>query len=144
MKHYTYDGLGRLIRTQSPFPNIEDGAISGEVRSERFYYDGIRRIQEVVTDPLLSIETLMAGGGGEGWGELEALALAATEAEELDTKATTLGLEEGQVAMLGGGGGSPAPVIYTYVAREYVWGTGDGQAGPGQRFARRAAGKQGI
>ena len=125
VKHYTYDGLGRLIRTQSPWPNVEDGALSGEVRSERFYYDGIRRIQEVVTDPLLSIGELLMGGGGGG---LQQIAEEAAAAEELDTKATTLGLEEGQSAMMGGG--SPAPIVYTYVSREYVWGTGDGHAGP--------------
>ena len=50
LKHYTYDGLGRLVRCQSPFPNIQE-AVDGQVRSERYYYDGIRRIQETVLDP---------------------------------------------------------------------------------------------
>lgn len=53
IKHFTYDGLGRLIRVQSPFPTPE--ASTGAVRSERFYYDGARRIQEIVTDPLATI-----------------------------------------------------------------------------------------
>lgn len=53
IKHYTYDGLGRLVRTQSPFP-IPNTA-KGMVRSERFYYDGIRRIQETRLDPVKSL-----------------------------------------------------------------------------------------
>jgi YD repeat-containing protein len=52
--HYTYDGLGRLIRKQVPTD-------SGQaVRSEHFYYDGARRIQEQVFEPLV----LPTGGGG--------------------------------------------------------------------------------
>jgi len=39
------------------------------VRSERFYYDGIRRLQELVTDPVLNL-----GAAGEsGDPALEAL-----------------------------------------------------------------------
>ncbi|MBX3316536.1 MAG: hypothetical protein KF902_06695 [Phycisphaeraceae bacterium] len=53
--HYTYDALGRLIRKQTP---IRDGTVGGAneqlaVRSERYFYDGARRIQEVVTDPIV-------------------------------------------------------------------------------------------
>jgi hypothetical protein len=52
--HYTYDGLGRLIRKQVPTD-------SGQaIRSEHFYYDGSRRIQEQVFEPLV----LPTGGGG--------------------------------------------------------------------------------
>jgi hypothetical protein len=59
VKHFTYDGLGRLVRVLSPYP--EPGATPPEgwtvapVRSERLYYDGVRRIQEVYTDPLLAL-----------------------------------------------------------------------------------------
>ena len=53
LKHYKYDGLGRLIETQSPYPDVETAL--GRLRTERFYYDGVRRIQEVVTDPLLML-----------------------------------------------------------------------------------------
>jgi len=42
---FDYDGLGRLIRTRrhdvQPTPNAEE---------ERYYYDGVRRIREVVDD----------------------------------------------------------------------------------------------
>jgi hypothetical protein len=41
VKHYSYDGLGRLIRTQSPWPDVQEGAVTKQVRSERFFYDGI-------------------------------------------------------------------------------------------------------
>jgi hypothetical protein len=50
VKHYTYDAVGRLVRTQAPHPDVG----SPVVRSERFYYDGIRRIQELAIDPLLT------------------------------------------------------------------------------------------
>lgn len=53
LKHYKYDGLGRLVETQSPYPDVETAL--GRLRTERFYYDGVRRIQEVVTDPLLML-----------------------------------------------------------------------------------------
>ncbi|MCW5757216.1 MAG: RHS repeat protein, partial [Phycisphaeraceae bacterium] len=40
VKHYTYDGHGRLIRIQSPYP--QPGAIpDDDFRTERLYYDGI-------------------------------------------------------------------------------------------------------
>ena len=57
LKRYTYDGLGRLIETRSPYIFVP-GTLAVEsysskiARIERFYYDGARRIQEVVTDPL--------------------------------------------------------------------------------------------
>ncbi|MCW5777008.1 MAG: hypothetical protein KIS87_11265, partial [Phycisphaeraceae bacterium] len=44
VKHHAYDGLGRLVRTQSPVP------LATALRTERFHYDGVRRIQEVVID----------------------------------------------------------------------------------------------
>ncbi len=50
LKHHTYDALGRLVRTQSPYPDPQTS--TGQLRSERFYYDGVRRIQEVFVDPL--------------------------------------------------------------------------------------------
>ncbi|MBL8877442.1 MAG: hypothetical protein JNM86_16750, partial [Phycisphaerae bacterium] len=66
IKNFTYDGVGRLARTSSPveapegweFEEIEGGPSSAPdpwfTRSERFIYDGVRRIQEIVTDPILS------------------------------------------------------------------------------------------
>ncbi len=50
--------MGRLVRTLSPWPSPEV-ASAGYVRGERFYYDGSRRVQEVVVDP---IDTQAAGG----------------------------------------------------------------------------------
>ena len=49
--HYTYDGLGRLVRRQGPYPGYPN-----EKRVEHYYYDGSRRIQEVMTDPVSSSE----------------------------------------------------------------------------------------
>jgi hypothetical protein len=63
VKHLAYDGLGRLIRVQSPFPSVE--AAAGRVRSEWFFYDGIRRVQEVVTDPLVNLDFTATDGSPE-------------------------------------------------------------------------------
>ncbi|MBX3379983.1 MAG: hypothetical protein KF805_07795 [Phycisphaeraceae bacterium] len=54
VKHFTYDGVGRLIRVSSPIEAGEGYFFAGNspmpittfTRSERFYYDGTRRIQE--------------------------------------------------------------------------------------------------
>jgi YD repeat-containing protein len=48
---YSYDGVGRLIRKVSPWPSDATAQ-----RTEHFYYDGVRRIQEVVIDPLLQVD----------------------------------------------------------------------------------------
>ncbi len=58
--HNAYDGLGRLIRKQVPAGT--DNLNPPIVRSEHFYYDGSRRIQEQVFEPL----TMPAAGGGNG------------------------------------------------------------------------------
>ena len=56
VKHFTYDGLGRLIRTLSPYPGPSEH--NNILRAEHFYYDGVRRIQEVVGHPIKSLEGL--------------------------------------------------------------------------------------
>jgi len=119
LKHYTYDGLGRLIRTQSPWPD-PDTAEEGHLRSERFYYDGVRRIQEVVTDPVIGIEKALASNDPE----LQQLALESVDAgASLDGAAAPMVLEQG-LGDLGGDGPISLPTV-TYLAREYVWGPGD-------------------
>ncbi len=98
--HYTYDGLGRLIKKQTP---IRDGSTGDElaVRTERYFYDGARRIQEVVTDPVIAIEPeAPLGGGGEGGGS-----------------GGSGGIEIGEeLALLQGGSTSDI-----YVDREYIY-----------------------
>ena len=42
--HFTFDALGRMARLQRPLT-----AISGWNHTEHYYYDGVRRIQEVFT-----------------------------------------------------------------------------------------------
>ncbi len=44
---YQYDGLGRLCRRSAPWPT--QASLS---RVETYYHDGVRRIQEVFTDPV--------------------------------------------------------------------------------------------
>jgi uncharacterized protein RhaS with RHS repeats len=50
LKHFTYDGLGRLIRVQSPWPF--EGENPPYVATTRYYYDGSRRVQEVSSTPI--------------------------------------------------------------------------------------------
>lgn len=114
VKHFTYDGVGRLIRTESPYPN--PSTTTGQLRTERFYYDGIRRIQEIVTDPILDTGTAAMSGDSDAQS-------AVASSEEVDPTAATLKTEENQQAAAGGN----APVVY--LDREYVWGPGDGNAG---------------
>jgi YD repeat-containing protein len=122
LKHYTYDGLGRLVRTQSPWPDPATAA--GEVRSERFYYDGVRRVQEVLLDPLLNLTNALASANAT----LQTLAQQANTAGgvPLDGESTPATLEQGQTSNLGGGTTiNSGPVLW----REYVWGPGDGPGG---------------
>jgi hypothetical protein len=130
VKHFTYDGLGRLVRVLSPYP--EPGATPPEgwtvapVRSERLYYDGVRRIQEVYTDPLLALGESAALGDPEAQGEVS---------QGGEEEGQTLEGEEGQIEQGSGepGGedppGPPPNTFITYLEREYLWGPGDGITG---------------
>jgi YD repeat-containing protein len=130
VKHFTYDGLGRLVRVLSPYP--EPGATPPEgwtvapVRSERLYYDGVRRIQEVYTDPLLALGESAAQGNTNAQGAV---------GEGQEEEGQTLEGEEGQIESGSGepGGedppGPPPNTFITYLEREYLWGPGDGITG---------------
>jgi hypothetical protein len=127
VKHFTYDGLGRLVRVLSPYP--EPGATPPEgwtvapVRSERLYYDGVRRIQEVYTDPLLALGESAAQGSASAQGAV---------GEGQEEEGQTLEGEDGQIESGTGepGGedppGPPPNTFITYLEREYLWGPGDG------------------
>ncbi len=62
--HFTYDALGRLVRRQAPWPSP---GITGndDKRFEHYYYDGVRRVAEVFTDPLPAGEGDGAASGEE-------------------------------------------------------------------------------
>lgn len=133
VKHHTYDGLGRLIRTQSPFPSVDEAE---DLRTERFYYDGVRRIQEIVIDPLIKLSELTQPMGAS---TIE-LQIAATNSEfsqseaaegNLDKSATPLAVEkvqlEGDPLPSNGAQLSETPAVR--LVREYIWGPGDGAAG---------------
>ncbi|MBY0111959.1 MAG: AHH domain-containing protein [Phycisphaerales bacterium] len=114
LKHFNYDGVGRLYRTSSrldPSLLAEGYAFAGggvANRSERIFYDGTRRIQEVVTDPVVvtnsngDVATMVeeneqrGGGGGGGGGA-------------------------------GGGGGqqSGPQMTVSFLRATYIWGPGD-------------------
>jgi hypothetical protein len=112
LKHHTYDGLGRLIRTQSPYPNVDYP--NHGIRSEHFYYDGIRRIQELIVDPLFSLDDSEESNNSE----VENAAAAAQLASPflLDGSAAPIGYEQAQETELN---------IQVYLEREYLWGPGD-------------------
>ncbi|HEX8876103.1 MAG TPA: AHH domain-containing protein [Phycisphaerales bacterium] len=114
IKHHTYDGVGRLVRTTSrlnPGDLSEGYAYAGAGgpyavvnRSERYLYDGVRRIQEIVTDPVV-----VNNGDGD---------VSTMQEENQLTQGTN-----------GGGGESgqlPSPSFtVTYCRAENVWGPGD-------------------
>lgn len=125
VRGFTYDGVGRLIRTVSPWPSPE--LSGGEVRVERYFYDGVRRISEVVTDPMEGLALAMASGGE---GQAEAQQAYAAE-PELEGESLPVSVQQGQE---GGGGGSTqnsssgnpnTPVGGVTLSREYIWGPGD-------------------
>ena len=129
IKHFTYDGLGRLVRVQSPWPDSDNA--SGGVRSERFYYDGARRIQELVTDPIATIELLETPEGAGNNPELNELMNQTVPGEILgsgDGSANPMNLESGLLenpSTVIGSGGTPLPTSLSGLEREYVWGPGD-------------------
>ncbi len=120
VKHFTYDAYGRLVRVQSPWPDPSFES-EGSLRSERFYYDGVRRIQEVYIDPIMAMSMAMQGEGG---GQLQATAqqIDSENQGELDQSATPAALESEQMESQGQ---SQIPTTQTYLSREYVWGPGD-------------------
>jgi hypothetical protein len=103
--------VGRLHRTSSrldPSLLAEGYAYAGggvANRSERFFYDGTRRIQELITDPVV--------------------------VNNEDGDVATMGEENEQRGGGGGGGGDgagqqPGPVTtILYLKAQYVWGAGD-------------------
>jgi hypothetical protein len=93
---------------------------SGEVRVERYFYDGVRRISEVVTDPMESVALALTGeAGSQAQGEAQQ---AVSEEEDLETEGLTVGVQQAQ----SGSGANPnTPVGGQHLAREYIWGPGD-------------------
>jgi hypothetical protein len=100
VKRFRYDALGRLIEVQSPMagPEWPDGKLE---HIERFWYDGSRRIQEVVIDPT-DLLYVVNKYGTEGLVEY-----------------ITTGLVNAQT-------GPPTGLPYRVLNREYIWGTGLG------------------
>jgi hypothetical protein len=126
VRAFNYDGLGRLVRAQSPYPDI--GTAEGANRIERFYYDGVRRIQEVVIDPVSSMGEALMGASGS------AAQAAANQTQQqsgqsnaaltLEEEATSLSIEAAQTSALTGGG--TVPGFQVFAEREYIWGPGEG------------------
>lgn len=106
------DGLGRLVRTQSPYPNADFP--NHGVRSEHFYYDGIRRIQELVVDPLFSLDDSEESNNSEVENAANQAQLGSPHL--LDGSAAPMGYEQAQENELN---------IQVYLEREYLWGPGD-------------------
>jgi hypothetical protein len=131
VRAYNYDGLGRLTRAQSPYPDpdtFDPEHPGGTNRIERFYYDGVRRIQEVVIDPVSSMGEALMGASGS------AAQAAANQTQQqsgqsnaaltLEEEATSLSIEAAQTSALTGGG--TVPGFQVFAEREYIWGPGEG------------------
>jgi YD repeat-containing protein len=131
VRAYNYDGLGRLTRAQSPYPDTS--AAEGSNRIERYYYDGVRRIQERVVDPVPSLGEALSGAMG---GESQQAAQQSQQQSGVSNAALTLEDEATPLAVEGAqsnaastpppGEGGTAPPPQAYPERDYVWGPGDG------------------
>ena len=141
VRHYTYDGLGRMIRAQYPYTPNNGSPVqqSPGLRSERYFYDGIRRIQTIVLDQVYSLEGALALGSGD---LLQQLAEEITEGTaevdivdehgvfvsnaELDANTTPISLEAEIVEQsLQAIEIEITPFLVPQLHREYVWGPGD-------------------
>src|SRR5690606_1393508 len=116
--HYTYDALGRLIRTQSPYPDPQ--LSGGMLRSERFYYDGIRRIQEVFVDPLSDGDSAQSSPALS----LMAASTMGSAINDLDGASSPAVFEVAQTGDDDPGDPAPPqplPSVAVWLDREYVW-----------------------
>lgn len=117
VKNFAYDGLGRLIRTMSPYPAPSDTNVI--LRPEHYYYDGVRRIQEIVGHPIFNLETLTQSQNST----LAVLAYVEFGiGKPPDPKGASTTLEKAQLEQLGANSTA-------YLSREYVWGPGNGRGG---------------
>ena len=102
VKRFRYDALGRLIEVVSPMAGPDWPDEGGKLeRMERFWYDGSRRIQEVVIDPT-DLLYVVNKYGTEGLVEY-----------------ITTGLVNAET-------GPPTGVPFRALNREYIWGAGVG------------------
>ena len=124
VRHFTYDGLGRLIRSQSPYPQPSFDAYVA--RSERFYYDGLRRIQEVHVNPINVEESFamsaMTGEPGESGGPIAGETQVIEEEIAAGNVTGQTPLAEQMNITIGPG---PQVQFDTWIDREYVWAPGD-------------------
>ena len=132
VKHHSYDGFGRLIRTQSPYPSPDDNQ---GLRAERFYYDGVRRIQEVVADPLMNLSMAASSSNNtvQSTAIVSGLSQSISADGPVDLSATSLAVEQTQIEQGEQQNLLEGPVFeelsLTRLEREYIWGPGDGPAG---------------
>lgn len=125
-----------MIATQSPYPAA--GPMSMGLRVERFYYDGVRRIQEVVADPEGTLGMMLMSGNAAEQSSAQSAQQATqqqTEGGEADesTQAMSQGAQQNSATSNNGG---QTPIYNTWLEREYIWGTGDGNAGLDELLAQ--------
>jgi hypothetical protein len=100
VKRFRYDALGRLIEAKSPMAGPEWPNSKLE-RVEKFWYDGSRRIQEVVEDPI-DLLYVVNKYGTEGL------------------------VEYIQTGLITAAQGAATGFPYRALNREYIWGMGVG------------------
>ncbi|MFN7314809.1 MAG: hypothetical protein ACK5Q4_01765 [Phycisphaerae bacterium] len=145
VRHYTYDGLGRLIRSQFPYvyvnPNSTTNQSVAGLRSERYYYDGIRRIQTITIDEVATLSMAMTMGSSSPVQQVAESVTGSTaevnivaengavlSSAELDGDSTPMAVEaefvEQLVAQAEFDLENPFPTVIR-LHREYIWGPGD-------------------
>jgi YD repeat-containing protein len=110
VRNLAYDAIGRLVRTQRPITDTE-----GQLRIERYYYDGVRRIQEVYSDPIVGI-----GGDPEFLGEDVQLMQQILLERGVDPEGSSALLDLMQLET----DPEEEPHSPVFLDREYVWGPG--------------------
>jgi hypothetical protein len=109
---YVYDGVGRVIRKELR----ESDGIS-QLRIEKYYYDGVRRIQDVITRPLASAQPPPC--------EPEPVSKEGAESEWKDAEGQPQGTELEPCKKGDPEESATSVASETWTDREYVYGPGD-------------------
>jgi YD repeat-containing protein len=108
VRHFVYDGLGRTIRVQRAAEGVMDDPGVSYVSSEFIFYDGMRRIADVLAAPVYDKYSALVTGGESGENQEESKQEAG---HFVDGKTANTGFEHLELG----------DTTYLQVHREYVW-----------------------